>query len=319
MFIPQSGGLSRTTDRGLHWTDAGGSLREANQIIQVRALAAGTGPPAVYASIRRLTDIGGAFSGEDLVVKSVDAGETWSAVGDAQLSITGLFVDPHRSTTVYARASSGVWKTTNGGATWDILAGVFFDPLAIDPNATDTVYSPSAGKTALIAKSEDGGASWTDLAVGLRSPRVTAVATDPAIPTTAYAGTFEDGVFKSTDGGTTWAAANTGLGDLRISLLTIVPWEMPVLFAATKGKEIYRSTDGARTWTRAFRGLPIPFLVVTLAGDRSSPGTVYVTNGTGVFKTIDFGETWIEADTGLAPADVRSRPSYSASRAFCQP
>jgi photosystem II stability/assembly factor-like uncharacterized protein len=297
------GGVFRTTDGGLHWTDVGGPLLAENGIIEVRALAAGNNPHTVYASILRQSVLGYT---EDLVLKSVDGGETWSRAGDAQLSITGIFVDPNSATTVYVDASSGIYKTIDGGATWNIVPGAFFGPLAIDPNATNTVYCPSAGKTALIAKSEDGGASWTDLAVGLRSPRVTAVAADPAIPTTVYAGTFEEGVFKSTDGGTTWAAANTGLGDLRISLLTIVPWEMPVLFAATRGKEIYRSSDGARTWTLAFRGLPIPFFVVALAGDRSSPGTVYVANGTGVFKTIDFGETWIEADTGLAPADVRS-------------
>ena len=297
------GGVFRTTDGGLHWTDVAGQPLAESGIIEVRALAAGNNPRTVYASILRQAVLGYT---EDIVVKSVDGGDTWSPASDPLFSVTGLFVDPKRSPTVYARASSGVWKTTNGGANWNILPGVFFGPLAIDPNATDTVYAPSAGKTELIAKSENGGASWTDLAGGLRSPQVTAVATDSTNATTDYAGTSEDGIFKSTDGGITWAPANTGLGTLRISFLTIVPWEVPVLFAATQSKEIYRSTDGGGTWTLAFRGLPASLSVVAVAGDRSTPGTVYVTNGTGVFKTINFGETWTEADTGLAPADVRA-------------
>jgi photosystem II stability/assembly factor-like uncharacterized protein len=297
------GGVFRTMDGGLHWTDVGSLLAE-NGIIEVRALAAGNNPSTVYASIQRQTVLG--YS-EDLVVKSVDGGETWSRASDPLFSVTGLFVDPRRAATVYADASSGIYKTTNGGERWDIVPGVFSAPLAIDPNATDTVYAPSVGKTALIAKSENAGASWTDLALGLRSPRVAAVAIDPRIPTTVYLGTFEDGVFKSTDGGTTWTTSNTGLGDLRISLLTIIPWEMPVLFAATVSREIYRSTDGARTWTLASRGLPIPFSVVAIAGDPSSFGTLYVATGAGVFKTTDLGETWTEADTGPeAPLAVRS-------------
>ena len=44
-------------------------------------------------------------------------------------------------------------------------------------------------------KSTDGGATWNALNAGLTNPVVTALAIDPAMPTTLYAGTIGDGVF----------------------------------------------------------------------------------------------------------------------------
>jgi photosystem II stability/assembly factor-like uncharacterized protein len=53
------------------------------------------------------------------VIKSIDGGETWSAIGSNGLSVNDLVIDPINSATLYAGAISGVIRTTDGGATWD--------------------------------------------------------------------------------------------------------------------------------------------------------------------------------------------------------
>jgi photosystem II stability/assembly factor-like uncharacterized protein len=152
------------------------------------------------------------------VSKSTDAGATWTGtfwgVTGATLS---LAIDPVTTTTVYAGASvvccdessgdvlapGGVFKSIDGGATWQALglSDQTFFALAIDPVTTTTIY---AGTSSGVSKSIDGGASWQ-----AASPtRVRALAIDPLTPTTLYAATGT-GVFKSIDGGTNWS--DTGL------------------------------------------------------------------------------------------------------------
>jgi len=308
MFIDQSGGLFKTTDGGVHWSEISESiLRPDQSIVQVRALAAGGTPSTLYASVRRLAFALGAYYPEDLVLKSTDGGNTWSPAGPGFFIIDFLAVDPVIPTTAFGSGQ----KTTDGGGTWSLVLGAGGQPLTIDPHAHNRIYAPSLSRTALLAKSEDGGANWTDLANGLRSPSATSVVTDSRSPTTVYIGTLQDGVFKSTDGGTTWRAANAGLGDLQIMSLTSAPWPSPVLFAATSTKQIYRSADGATSWTPASGGLPPQSgrlgYVLALAADPNSPGTAYAAvYGSGVFKTMNFGDSWTASNDGLPHLDVRA-------------
>jgi photosystem II stability/assembly factor-like uncharacterized protein len=313
MFLDQSGGLFRTTDGGVHWSEISESLPPPGQtVLQVRALAAAASPRTLYASVLRLTLNLGAYYGEEAVLKSTDGGNTWSSAG-LQVSggIVSLTVDPAMPSTVYASEFGGfLRKTVDGGASWSLMLAAAGQPLVIDPHAHNTIYARSVSDTALLAKSENGAESWTDLANGLRSPSVSSVATDSRLPTTVYCGTSANGVFKSTDGGATWRAANAGLGDLQIVSLTNVPWPSPVLFAATGSKQIYRSADGAETWTPASGGLPPQSgrlgSVLALAADPSSPGTAYAAvYGFGVFKTTNRGDAWTPSNDGMN-LDVRA-------------
>ncbi len=130
------------------------------------------------------------------VYKSVDAGKTWQHLGLTDTyTIPRIVIHPANPDTVYVAASGhewthnaerGLYKTIDGGKTWErILAvdektGVI--DLVMDPSDPNTLYS----------------ATWQRVRLKWNDPRTFA----------DYTGS---GIQKSTDGGRTWAAINTGL------------------------------------------------------------------------------------------------------------
>jgi hypothetical protein len=126
-----------------------------------------------------------------------------AVLGQAFVGASALAIDPGNANIVYAGTNgSGVYKTTNGGATWSGGGAGVVKSLAIDTQAPSIIY---AGTDDLgVLKSSDGGASWIPVTTGLPSSSIRVVAIDPLATATVYAGTAT-GVFKSTDGGGTWS------------------------------------------------------------------------------------------------------------------
>jgi len=127
---------------------------------------------------------------------------------------------------------------------------------------------------------------------------VNAVAVDPLIPRTLYAGTDQEGLFKSTDGGETWVAVNNGLPGLRIFALAIDSQVSSTLYAVVFGSGIFKSVDGAGSWRAAQNGIPpsVTQAIQAVAIDPQIPTTLYVgTNGDNLFKTTDGGNFWIRS------------------------
>ncbi len=80
--------------------------------------------------------------------------------------------DPERSGTVYdgpyasyqggvLSATGGIYNTTNGGDTWTRAFSGTTSALAVDPARPTTIYAAVGGRTARIARSTDGGRTWT--------------------------------------------------------------------------------------------------------------------------------------------------------------
>jgi len=136
-----------------------------------------------------------------------------------------------------------VFKSTDGGSSWSVVslpnAGTSaVNALAIDPATPTTLYVGTRLRglhgSFSVFKSTDGGSTWSVVNTGLPiNTPVTALAIDPTIPTTLYAGTV--GVFKSTDGGSTWSAVNTGLTNTAVRALAIDPATPTTLYAGTDG------------------------------------------------------------------------------------
>lgn len=156
-------------------------------------------------------------------------------------AISALVIDPQTPTTLYVRAHcGGVLKSVDGGATWSAPGSgrqppysgsdYFAGTLDIDPAMPSTLY---AGVLAYapVSKSTDGGGSWEVASTGLpptispcSSPGCAgALAIDPQIPSTLYAGGLGfSGVFKSTDGASSWVSTGFQVGTV-ISDLVIDP------------------------------------------------------------------------------------------------
>ena len=198
------------------------------------------------------------------VFKSTDGGKVWSHMGLADTNtIARIVVHPTNPAIVYVAAGGhewtknadrGVYKTVDGGKTWEKVLYVNDETgaydLIMDPRSSDTLYAATWQRTRR---------KWND-------PRTEA----------AHTGS---GIWKTTDGGKTWTAINTGLpeagrrGRIGIDLCLTKP---NVLYALVdnyeisreptpqeitdsygvpssgfiKGATVYRSDDGGAAWTQ---------------------------------------------------------------------
>lgn len=95
-------GIYKSTNRGESWFRAGPAI-----IIGVRSMAIDpTQTRNLYIAAGRL-------------YKSTDAGANWFPTGLTELSIETVVVDPNNGNTVYAGNRNGVFKSTDGGQTWE--------------------------------------------------------------------------------------------------------------------------------------------------------------------------------------------------------
>ena len=228
-------------------------------------------------------------------------------------------------------ATGGLWKTVNGGTTWEVLFDdqpdvVSIGDIAIGPRDPNLVWvgtgennnrqSSSWGRG--VYKSTDGGRTWSHM--GLEDTRhVGRIVIDPTNPDVVFVAATghlwgpnrERGVFKTVDGGRTWTLAlfvdeNTGATELVMD-----PRDSRVLYAGTyqrrravwgfngggPGSGIHKSTDGGRSWTRLTGGLP-DGNVGRIGMDifRRNPNVLYArvehaTRG-GVYRSDDAGHSW---------------------------
>jgi len=172
----------------------------------------------------------------DGVYKSLDGGQNWENVGLPESEHIGMItIDPRDSNVVYVASQGplwrsggerGVYKTTDGGATWERVLHVSDDTgvneIHMDPRDPDVLYASSyqrrrhvwtlidGGPESAIYKSTDAGANWRKLTEGL--PKVDmgkiGLAVSPANPDYIYAvieaQRDKGGTFRSTDRGESW-------------------------------------------------------------------------------------------------------------------
>ena len=224
---------------------------------------------------------------------STDAGGSWQPVNDfmADLAVSALVMDPTNSTIMYAGTGegfpgpreidfngnygirgAGIFKSTDGGVTWDQLANTnpgapppqgcggggvacqwsYVDRLAISPNGNTLL----AATVSNIQRSTDGGANWS-AAGGVVGPLLD-VAFDPSNSSKAIA-SGSGGALFSTDSGANWTFAtfNPALpgGNPRVEI-ACARSNSTIVYAAvdSNGGELYRSSNGGQSYTRVNTG-----------------------------------------------------------------
>jgi photosystem II stability/assembly factor-like uncharacterized protein len=234
--------------------------------------------------------------------------------------VYALAINPQDASTLYAGTSAGVFKSTDGGASWNASRNglpAYFPvfALAINPQSPSTLYAGIYGGG--VFESLDSSASWSAANNGLASRSaiehgmantlVMALAINPQNPSTLYAATRGGGVFESLDGGVSWSAINNGLPpNLWVSALAINPQTPSTLYAATIGDGVFESLDGGVSWSSARWGATndsmldtLRAIVLTLAINPQTPSTLYAATYAGVFESTDGGASWHLALNGL--------------------
>jgi photosystem II stability/assembly factor-like uncharacterized protein len=234
------------------------------------------------------------------------------ALGPDGGTIDALAVDPLDPLTVYAGApdsGGGVFKTSDGGQTWEPMRngmplGSSVLSLAIDPSRHATLYAGTFGGG--IYKSTDGGVSWTPRNQGVNvDNQIFALAVTPGSPDTVLAGS-ERGVYRSVNGGATWVLANQGLpsppapeGPFVRALVA----STTRAYATVVSNGVFRSVDGGATWSAVNRGLPAGADIVELAISQQN-GALFAATLHAVFRSLDGGAHWTAASAGLASSLV---------------
>jgi len=232
--------------------------------------------------------------------------------------VTALAIDPRDNNTVYLGAvEGGVWKTTDGGATWKPIAddqpSLAIGSIALDPKFPDTVYVGTGEENfcydcyygAGILKSTNGGASWMPIQGPFLHLSIGSLAISPT-DSQVILGTAGNGIYRSPDGGATWTRVLTGTG----TSVVFHPTDGNTAYAglgnisgsSTNG--VYKSTDGGQTWNSipgsGANALPTTnFGRVTIALAPSTPTTLYAavhdSKSDGlldIYKSTDGGATW---------------------------
>ncbi len=202
-----------------------------------------------------------------------------------------MFLDPHNPAIIYVMVDHKILKSTDGGATWNIIgpSDANISLQAISPQFPGTLYG-SVDKD--LFTSTDGGANWVHLEEFLGEINVLTI--DPQDPYVIYAGT-ENGIFKSIDGGERWSPLNNGLTHYSIRIISINPKDTSILYAgysyAYHGR-VFKSTNGGENWTPIDGGLPDDE-VQTLSIDPQNPAILYASFFSDhLYKSADGGEIW---------------------------
>lgn len=223
----------------------------------------------------------------------------WTGNGPEGGEIKAMVMDLKNPSTLYVGTLGGVFKTTNGGASWSPsntgLNSAEVSTLSIAPSNPATLYTVTAGG---LFKSVTGGFNWSSV-----NPSVTAalgwtLTVDPSDPNALYARTIKDGMFKSTDGGINWHPFVIGETNLSIDAFYIAP-SNPAIRYAKVASALYRSANGGESWTyindyyytRVER-------FAAFAIDPSNPDTIYIsqTGSSGQWssfmKSTNGGKSW---------------------------
>ncbi|HSL70798.1 MAG TPA: hypothetical protein VK864_11190, partial [Longimicrobiales bacterium] len=283
-FGATGGGVWKTNDGGTTWRAVSDRSFGSSSVGAIGVCEAN--PDVVYVGMGEVAFRGNIMQG-DGVYKTTDGGGAWTHVGLPESQAIGrIRVHPTNCDIAYAAVlghsfgthpDRGVYKTTDGGKTWNKIlfksdrTGAV--DLSLDASNPDVLYagfwqvqrSPwgmeSGGPEGGLYKSTDGGATWKELTKNPGLPKglwgKIGVSVSGADPNRVYALIEADsgGVFRSDDGGNTWTRTNDER-KLRqrafyYTRIYADPKEKDVVYALNTG--FYKSTDGGKTFPTSFR------------------------------------------------------------------
>lgn len=303
-----SGGLWKTINEGTTWEPV---FEHAASTSIGDVAVSPSRPETIYIGLGEANAYRSTYSGTG-IYKSTDGGGTWLWLGLADSHHIGrICIHPNNPDVVYVAAlghqytfneERGVFKTENGGETWEKV--LYFDEktsvidLAMDPADPETLYA-SAGRRLRrpwhnpvpefgnpsrgVFKTTDGGKNWKPINSGLPPLQLTGRIG------LAAASTHPDIVYALVDNHNPGRKARPGTTD---------PYGNPIDYHI-KGLEVYRSDDRGESWEKASREdrslermySSYGYVFGQIRVDPNDKDTVYIL-GVGLMKSTDGGRSF---------------------------
>jgi flagellar hook capping protein FlgD len=202
-----------------------------------------------------------ASSSPDRILKSTDAGASWTETWDGSFTYYGKPVEfkIEHPDTMYTMGMDSLFRSTNFGSTWTLVrttTGLFnaWCDAEMRPDSANIMFL--GDYTTGIWKTTDHGVTWHK--VFASSGEIPSIAIDPFHPRTMYATRFSGGggVLKSTDGGDNWnvlaSPLSTGPGWWVTCSMRDPGYVYMGVYGANPGG-VYISADYGNSW-RLFAG-----------------------------------------------------------------
>jgi photosystem II stability/assembly factor-like uncharacterized protein len=236
-----------------------------------------------------------------------------------QIAVQGVVPSSDPNVALAVRDDSAVFRTTDGGQSWQYLdaasamADFFFDPTdATVVYGLQVATAPAVGAPSTLVRSNDTGTTWQTVSDGALPAEVSSLASlaiDPNQPTTMYLTDDLFSMFKSTSRGVYWqrcaSPTDSDADDSWVSGFVVDPSTAGRLYVSVNLASNFSSwvvsDDGCDTWTTIYTGgyQKPPAQLVAAPGD---PATLYLgTSDNSICRSTDIGRTW-NCHDGPAPS-----------------
>ncbi|MCP4216928.1 MAG: hypothetical protein GY765_19920 [bacterium] len=286
IFVGNDGGLFKSTDRGVTWTDLSSGLA----IHQIYRIAQSTQDDNIVVQGTQdngsdMYNAGRWYSiydgdgmecavdpGDSSIIycsiyhgsffRSINSGESFqnisSLFANSGAWITPFAIDPTVPTVIYA-ATTVVFKSNNRGTTWDTISGTLSNipmtSFAVAPSNSNVIYTANGGE---FFRTTDGGANWASPILPDAYDSITRIAVDPNSPNIVWVtmGNYRAGrkVFRSANGGDSWQNLSGSLVNIPVNCLAIDPLSGGIYLGTDLGVFYAGAADG--NWVAYDNGLP---------------------------------------------------------------
>lgn len=249
---------------------------------------------------------------------SQNAGGSWTALsmpGATSSSGRAIAFAPSNPNIVYASrgdwgANGGIFRSTNGGLNWSLVAGnstitSVVTHFAIDPNDPNHVFVSTYGQKVMVTT--NGGSSWSPSNTNMTDTGLFNIEISPVNSNIMFA-TGYVWVWKSVNGGASWTIADTSYTDYYNSALELHPTNSNIVYVGSVriltgtgyfGNGVFKSTNGGSTFTSHSAGMQNTY-VLDIEPDPNNPNLVYAGLwGAGFYRSTNGGITWQQGNVDM--------------------